>query len=178
MINLKKILKMLLAIATCFIFFASLLLLTQYSRASGEKKIKINGSEENLSKDYIIPNLIGEKYSSIADDNIIKVRDEYNDDFNEGYVISQSISPGTRKSGNDIIEVIVSKGTALRTLPNIEGKSISDATKQLSDIGFTPTAKRIENNEKNDIVIGYSDGYKPGNSVRVDKKISIDVAVN
>ena len=175
---MKKTLKMLLAIATCFIFFASLLLLTQYSRASGEKKTKTNSSETNLSKDYIIPNLVGEKYSSVADDNIIKVKDEYNDDFNEGYVISQSIPPGTRKSDTDIIEVVVSKGTALRTLPDIEGKSISDATEQLSSIGFVPIARRVEDNEKNNIVIGYSDGYKPGDSARVDKKISIDVAVN
>ena len=178
MIYLKKTLKMLLAIATCFIFFASLLLLTQYSRASGEKKTNINNDGENLSESYIIPNLVGEKYSNIADNNIIKINEEYNDDFNEGYVISQSIPSGTKKSVNDVIEVTVSKGTSLRTLPDIEGKSISDAIEQLSSLGFTPTARRIENNEKNNIVLGYSDGYKPGDSARIDKKISIDIAVN
>lgn len=176
---------MLLAVATCFIFFASLLLLTQYSRASGKTKSKILSSEimnqkpqNYIKNDYIIPNLIGEKYSSISDDNIIKTKEEYNDDFNEGYVISQSIPPGSRKSGNEMIEVTVSKGTANRVLPNIEGKTLGNVTNELYSIGFKSVAiNKIACDMKNNTVIGYSNGLKPGDVARVDQKIAINLAV-
>ena len=115
MIYLKKTLKILFAISTCFIFFASLLLLTQYSRASESNKEKSKSSEQSENNlDYITPDLVNKVYNDVKDDNIIAVREEYNKDFEEGHIISQSVNPGIRRSKKDIIEVVVSKGSNLK----------------------------------------------------------------
>ena len=163
---MKKTLKILFAISTCFIFFASLLLLTQYSRASESNKEKSKSSEQSENNlDYITPDLVNKVYNDVKDDNIIAVREEYNKDFEEGHIISQSVNPGIRRSKKDIIEVVVSKGSNLKEVVDVIGLP-----------GFSPVVKLVECNAPEGTVLGYSNGYNLGDLVRIDEPISIDVA--
>ena len=179
MIHLKKTFKVLFAVATCFIFFASVLLFTRRSKAS--QKVTISSIDDQMDKqeykyDVTIPNLLGEDYSKVASDKIIKTSEEYNDEIPEGCIISQSIPPGSKTDSIPLIEVTVSKGFSTVVLPEIAGLSISEASTKLSSLGLVPSAKKIESNLPEGTVIQYSNGVVPGSNAKLSEKIYIDIS--
>ena len=177
---MKKTFKVLFAVATCFIFFASLLLFTRRSKASSQKlavsSIDDQDDKQEFKDEFTVPNLIGENYSKVASDRIIKISEEYNDEIPEGCIISQSVSPGSKSDSIPLIEVTVSKGVSTVVLPEISGLSISEASTKLASIGLTPMPNRIDSPLPEGTVIQYSNGVSPGSRVKLSEKIFIDIS--
>ena len=177
---MKKTFKILFAVATCFIFFASLLLFARRSRASSQKVVVSSIDDQDDSQEFkyefTVPSLIGEDYSKVASDKIIKTSEEYNDDIPEGHIISQSIAPGSKSETIPLIEVVVSKGASTVILPEISGLSVSEASTKLSSLGLIPKAKRIESLLPEGTVIQYSDGIVPGSSAKLSEEIYMDIS--
>lgn len=177
---MKKTFKVLFAVATCFIFFASLLLFTRRSKASSQKvvisSIDDQENQPEYKDEFTVPNLIGEDYSKVASNRIIKISEEYNDEIPEGCIISQSISPGSKTDSLPLIEVIVSKGVSTVILPEISGLSISEASTKLVSIGLTPMPNKIESSLPEGTVVQYSNGLVPGSRVKLSEKIFIDIS--
>jgi len=59
---------------------------------------------------------------------------EHHDEIREGHIISQTISPGERiKAGTDM-EVIVSRGQEIYSMPSFEGQLLEDAKLTISNL--------------------------------------------
>ena len=175
---LNKTFKILIAVATCFIFFASILLFTRRSKAS--QKIILSSTDDQYDKqeykdEFTVPNLIGENYSNVASNKIIKISEEYNDEIPKGCIVSQSVIPGSKIDSIPTIEVKVSKGGSTVVLPEISGLSISEASAKLSSLGLIPIVKKVESSLPEGTVIQYSNGVIPGNHAKLSEKISIDI---
>jgi serine/threonine-protein kinase len=61
---------------------------------------------------------------------------EYNDEIPEGRIISQKIKPGERVKAGAYVEVIVSKGPEMYSMPSFEGQMLEDAKLTLSNLGM------------------------------------------
>lgn len=61
---------------------------------------------------------------------------EYNNDIPEGRIISQDIKPGERVKEGINVEVIVSSGREIYSLPSFEGQKLEDAKLTLSNLGI------------------------------------------
>lgn len=70
---------------------------------------------------------------------LVRVVYAYSDDVNEGRVISQSPSGGTRFRG-DTISITVSNGPETIEVPDVVGKTIDDAKDRLESAGFKVSA--------------------------------------
>lgn len=179
MIYLKKSSKVFLVGISTLIFFSSLAVLCKRSIDVSDKNyLMTSDMKEDNRKKYIVPNLVGEKYDDVSSSKIVKVEEEYNDEFQEGYIISQSIAPGTIKYTDDLITVKVSKGAETEYLPDIAGRSIGEASEELSSLGFVPTSKFVDvgDTEEQGIVLGYSNGAESGAPAARGSTICFDVA--
>ncbi|MBI5663710.1 MAG: PASTA domain-containing protein [Nitrospirae bacterium] len=61
---------------------------------------------------------------------------EYNDEVPEGRIISQKTKPGERAKPGAYVEVIVSKGREMYSMPAFEGQMIEDAKLTLNNLGI------------------------------------------
>lgn len=103
--------------------------------------------------DVIVPNLIGfnEKVASeklLEKGLMIKVTEqEFNDRFNEGTVTYQSIPEGNSVKEGFTIEVKVSKGYKLVTVPDLTNKMSNQVARLLLEAGLEAGDKILENSE-------------------------------
>lgn len=67
----------------------------------------------------------------------VDLDEDYDDDVAKGHVINQSPDPGTTLHRGDTVSLLVSKGPHLVDVPNVTGKGIEDARKELEDKGFS-----------------------------------------
>ena len=91
-----------------------------------------------------MPYLVG-----MDENEAIKVLDEmkldyvierdYTELFDEGKVASQSIEKGTELSETDKVTIVISKGKKMKAVPDVVGKSASEAKAVLEAAGFTVT---------------------------------------
>lgn len=71
---------------------------------------------------------------------LVKVQNQYSDDVAEGFVLSQDPGSGEGLEGQTVT-IVVSNGPETKevTVPDVRGKSVKDAEKQLKDAGFQVT---------------------------------------
>jgi serine/threonine-protein kinase len=72
------------------------------------------------------------------------------------------------------VTVVVSKGKAPITVPDLSGKNINDARSQLAALGLTAVEQYKQDNTPADTVIGQSP--KAGTGVAKDAEIKLDVS--
>ena len=122
---------------------------------------------------YRVPNLVNngnEKYSNFY----IRLKEEvYDENYEEGRIISQTVEAGSTVPQNTPIGVVVSKGSKMRTVPNIIGKTVSEASKELESAGLALGDQAEE----------YSDDVESGkiirlNGIDVGKKIQAGSMIN
>ena len=62
--------------------------------------------------------------------------EEYSDTVDEGQVVSASVAQGTQLHWGDSVDVVVSKGPEMVTIPDVRGKSYDEAAKTLQALGL------------------------------------------
>ena len=62
--------------------------------------------------------------------------EEYSDTVDEGQVVSASVAQGTQLHWGDSVDVVVSKGPEMVTVPDVRGKSYDEAAKTLQALGL------------------------------------------
>ncbi len=88
-----------------------------------------------------VPNFVGKLFSAVEKDMMIgdltiTSEEEYNADYDEGYIFEQSIAAGTEvQTGTEII-VKVSLGSKTITVPNIVDSELESATAALDKLGI------------------------------------------
>ena len=128
---------------------------------------------------YRVPNLVNKKWSSVDGNEkysnfYIRLSEEaYDENYEEGRIISQSVKAGSTVAKNTAISVVVSKGSKMRTVPNIIGKTVEDASKELEKSGLLLGDQAEE----------YSDEYESGKIIRLNgiepgKKIQAGSMIN
>lgn len=134
------------------------------------------------------PNLVGQEFealesreSSLSSDQqeyqVLLSSQQFSDTVPEGCIISQQPAAGGKMAKGTAIVVVVSKGAAVRTLPTIEGKTLSSASSAVTSAGFVPTKEdAYSDTVPQDRVIGYKD-VKAGSQMAYGSKVVIVVSL-
>lgn len=130
-----------------------------------------------------VPNLIGrneEEAKKIIEDLGLSFNvsnREFNNEFDEGEVIEQSVEEGMKVKEKYNVDVIVSKGEKEITIPNLIGRYAIEAGIILSDAGLkegTPTEANSDTAPAGQIIDQYPAANTPANeNDKVDYVVSI-----
>ncbi|PLS30478.1 serine/threonine protein kinase [Bifidobacterium margollesii] len=99
--------------------------------------------------------------------------EEFSDSVDSGKVASASAKTGDELHWKDSVSVVISKGPQMATVPNLVGKSTSDARKALTSMGFKVKVNvQVKKPNSNDPVFDMVSGTDPaaGSSVRLRDK--------
>ena len=133
----------------------------------------------------VVSNYKGKTYEEVAaavdaDGSItlkVSADGEYSDTVPAGVVISQTPEPGAPiESDSSVLYVVLSKGPEMKKLPEVEGKTLTDASKELIDLGFIVIQEaEYSGAYAEGVVMGYSNS-KPGDSVESGSEITLRVS--
>ena len=133
-------------------------------------------------EDIKVPNLIGLDYESIKnsaeykDFNLVIKESGYNAQYPVGQIYDQSPSEGRTVKGGATIEIKVSQGTELGTVPVVMGKDPETAENLLRAEGFTQiTRAEIYNNV---VPSGLVCGVNPGEGSQVAASTPISLQIS
>ena len=142
--------------------------------------VSSDSSEDNEPKTlYQVPNLVNREWSKVngnskySNFDIRLVEEKYDETIAEGRIISQTVEANSAVPQNTPIGVTVSLGSKMRTVPNIIGMTVSEASAALEKQGLTLGEQAEE----------YSDTYEMGkiirlNGIEVGKKIQAGSMIN
>lgn len=140
-------------------------------------KVVVNLLPEGVN----MPKLVGETLESaqrIASENGLKItniKDEFDDEVEEGKIISQDPEAGNKISKNKEITITISKGIEVKKeieVPNFTGSEGSEAKKELEDKGFVVKIKEEYNNK---VDPGEVADYEPKGKVEEGSTITLIV---
>lgn len=104
-----------------------------------------------------------------------EIKEEYNDTVALGQVISQSVKAGEKVKEGTKITLTVSKGAKATKMPNVVGKSYSEAEKLLKKDGLAVSVEyKKDTSAKENTVLEQS--VKSGASVKRGDKVTLTVA--
>ena len=111
-----------------------------------------------------IPDLLGDNYDDLVESSsgnteyrILVSDKQFDDTVPEGHIISQDPMPGGRMEEGSAITVIVSLGARTRTLPDITGLDLTDASRSVTAEGFLPV---LEEDYSDTVPEGFMIGYR------------------
>lgn len=115
------------------------------------------------------PNLIGrdiaeilaEQKAAAPEYEILLSDKEFSDTVAENLVMQQVPDPGTPMAEGERIVVVVSQGAKMRSLPDIRGKNLGDASLAVSSAGFTPSKRDVFDDT---VPEGHAIGYQDKNA--------------
>lgn len=106
----------------------------------------------NAPETIEVPNFVNSSYDMIAQNPVqnerftISSTSEYSTTVEKGYIISQSIEPGTEVEMGTALSFVVSKGPEYVTIPPVEGLNVDFAKQSLEEAGFVVSIITKENN--------------------------------
>ncbi|MDG4796513.1 Stk1 family PASTA domain-containing Ser/Thr kinase [Micromonospora sp. WMMD1082] len=128
---------------------------------------------------FPLPDVVGKEFDLAEADlvsaqlEVVKGSARYDDGLPEGVVVATRPEAGKEVKPGDEITVILSKGRAPITVPNLVGKTLNDARAQIAQLGLVlvePTHK--ESDKPRDEVIGQSpadgSGVERGAQIRLE----------
>jgi eukaryotic-like serine/threonine-protein kinase len=151
--------------------------------AATERIVKGGTIELTLSlgpERYPVPDLAGVELSAAKgqlDQIKLKLKQgtaQYSDTVPEGVVISTDPKVDTPLKPGSTVTVVVSKGRAPITVPDLTGKNINDVRAQLQSLGVNAVEQYKDSDQPADTVIGQSP--KPGTGVEKNAQIKLDVS--
>jgi beta-lactam-binding protein with PASTA domain len=151
--------------------------------AATERIVKGGTIELTLSlgpERYPVPDLSGVELSAAKgelDQIKLKLKQgtgQYSDTLPEGVVISTDPKADTPLKPGSTVTVVVSKGRAPITVPDLTGKNINDVRAQLQGLGVSAVEQYKDSDQPADTVIGQSP--KPGTGVEKNAQIKLDVS--
>lgn len=154
---------------------------SQSDNSYGTKSSEENAINSEETKNKIkVPNLIGKDFVELEKQDktqtgyeVLLLSEDFNDGIAEGCVISQTPGAGEEIYEGASIAVNVSKGSKMRKLPDIAGKSISEVSLALSSVGVKPVeAWNYSDIIEEGLVIDYVN-YHAGGLVEYGSEITI-----
>jgi eukaryotic-like serine/threonine-protein kinase len=128
---------------------------------------------------YELPDETGKPFTNAQQDLqaiklTVKRTDAYDDNIPKDSVISTDPLPDTAVKPGAVITVVVSKGRAPLTVPNVVGQNVSDAQNTLSHLGLTVVVNQQDSNLPKDQVIS----QVPGDGSSAEKGATITLSVS
>lgn len=124
-----------------------------YEHFAGDVNEEPSTEESTNAPETIeVPNFVNSSYDMIAQNPVqnnrfkISSTSEYSATVEKGYIISQSIEPGTEVEMGTAISFVVSKGPEYVTIPPVEGLNVDFAKESLEEAGFVVNIITKENN--------------------------------
>jgi serine/threonine-protein kinase len=129
---------------------------------------------------YPVPDVAGMELSAARGEleqvklKLAEGKGEYSDEVPEGVVISTDPKADTSLRPGETVTVVVSKGRAPITVPDLSGKNINEARAILQQLGLAAVESYKDNDAPADTVIGQSP--KAGSGVEKDAEVKLDVS--
>ncbi|BCJ51108.1 serine/threonine protein kinase [Actinoplanes sp. NBRC 14428] len=129
---------------------------------------------------YPVPDVVGmEKAAAKGELESAKLKfkegtGKYSDEVAQGVVISTDPKAGESLKPGTTVTVVVSKGKAPITVPDVKGKNINDARNELQSRGLVVVEQYKDSDQPADTVIGQSPGA--GTGAEKDDEIKLDVS--
>lgn len=123
----------------------------------------------------IVPKVVGmteDEAIKALEEAKLKVQkvEEENKKIEAGYVISQETEPESKVLAGDTVVIHVSTGVKKVAVPSVIGKSEEEATKTLSDLGFSVKTVNDEDSSKDN-------GIVLKQSLDVDKEVEVGTSI-
>ncbi|GAA2627803.1 Stk1 family PASTA domain-containing Ser/Thr kinase [Paractinoplanes durhamensis] len=145
----------------------------------------VNGGRLNLvlslgPERFQVPDLNGIELAAAKaelEQNGLKVKQgtaQYDDIVPEGSVLSTDPAKGTELKRGDTVTLVVSKGRAPISVPDLVGKNINDARNQLQGLGLTAVERYKDSDQPADTVIAQTP--KSGSGAAKDAEVTLDVS--
>ncbi|MBB2941662.1 serine/threonine-protein kinase [Actinoplanes lutulentus] len=99
---------------------------------------------------------------------------QYSETAAEGVVLSTNPKAGTQLKPGETVTVVLSRGRAPITIPDLTGLNINDARAQLAAKGLTSVERSKDSDEPADTVLGQSP--KAGTGVEKGAEVTLDVS--
>ena len=112
--------------------------------------------------------------SDIAQQFNIVTTEEYSNTIENGFIISQSLGPGTVAAQGSTLELVVSKGKQNVIVPSYSGYSLNSYINELENLGFTVT---VEQQYSDTVTSGSIIGTNPAVGTSVDRSVSSAITV-
>jgi len=129
---------------------------------------------------YPVPDLVGMELAAAKgelDTVKLKLKEgagKYSDAAPEGTVISSDPAAGTPLRPGDTVTVVVSKGRAPITVPDLSKLNINDARVKLKELGLSAVEAYKDSDQPKDTVIGQTP--KPGTGVEKEAEVKLEVS--
>lgn len=112
--------------------------------------------------------------SDIAQQFNIVTTEEYSNTIENGFIISQSLEPGTVAAQGSTLELVVSKGKQNVIVPSYSGYSLNSYINELENLGFTVT---VEQQYSDTVTSGSIIGTNPAVGTSVDRSVRSAITV-
>ncbi|MEU4691167.1 Stk1 family PASTA domain-containing Ser/Thr kinase [Actinoplanes sp. NPDC023714] len=148
-----------------------------------EKIVKGDTITVNLSlgpEVHPVPDLVGVELAAAKGEleglglKVKEGKPQYNDTAAEGVVLSTDPKAGTQLKPGDTVTVVLSRGRAPITIPDLAGKNINDARAELNRLGLSGAERYKDSDQPKDTVLGQSP--KPGTGVEKGTDVILDVS--
>lgn len=148
---------------------------------SAERGMRVDFVVSKGAAEVLVPDCRGRTAAEAED--IIKgaglkvgsVTEEYNKDIEKGKVASQDPAPGAQVAGASEVNLAVSKGPEMATVPNVVGLSSQQAQSQLSGAGFVANVETVKTGEHADGMV-FQQNPAAGQQAAKGTSVAISVA--
>ncbi len=142
--------------------------------AKGSKVVLVVSKGTELVKVPDVTNMKRAQAEKALTDALFKVTvtEDFSDTVQKGSVISQRPEAGVSVDAGSTIEIVVSKGTAPVTVPDVTNMTVEDATADLTKLGLKVTVVTVASQDNGIVLI-----QNPLPDTQVDKGTTVTLTV-
>ncbi|PZF90789.1 Stk1 family PASTA domain-containing Ser/Thr kinase [Micromonospora deserti] len=129
---------------------------------------------------FPVPDVVGKEFE-LAEADLTNVKLEvakgtarYDDNLPAGVVVDTNPKPGTEVKPGDKVTVILSKGRAPITVPNLVGKNLAEARTALAQLGLVAVETYKDSDKPKDEILGQS----PADGAGLEKGAEVKLEVS
>ncbi|MDQ3752196.1 MAG: Stk1 family PASTA domain-containing Ser/Thr kinase [Actinomycetota bacterium] len=127
-----------------------------------------------------VPELVGlsldQAETALEDEDLVlgDTTDAPSDEFDEGIVSDQSLDPGDKVEDGSAVDVTVSSGSDLVTVPGVVGMTEAEAVAEIRGVGLVPSATSVADDDEAGTVVAQDPGE--GDEVESSSTVTIEVS--
>ncbi len=140
-----------------------------------------NPNDSSAPVNIEVPNFVGKTIDEVEDDTLLSSnltltkQEEYNADYDEGYIYDQSIAAGTQVEAGTEIIIKVSLGAKTIKVPDLEFMTVEEAEAELDKLGIN---YKIVRQTSDEIEVDYVISTDPaaGEELSASQKLTVYIS--